>query len=294
MGNFNSNFADNRLKKLALDTDAKIGFVPNIEIKEETKKDTIKEKIFSNPYEEYIKTWEPGDPLPLIPPGKVMHLCRMSSNPLDADSAVYETQTKYKNTPKFKSGELTDIEYKVLGKKLKDSVESLLSRAVRGAGRGLWVDDKNKLRCPPGSPNANQFTDMAGSNCLVPAPARAAQTGARVIRAAASGVAQRAAAVGQRIEQSFDAARATREQIMELGFERTQALMAPGGRMSPGVADMAKISGAMRSLASLLPDFTGQGRPSRTGSPKTPKKITRGGELPEVDGGFKPWKLGTK
>ena len=261
MGNFNSNFANNKLQNFATSTDVKIGFVPNLEIKEDKKKETEKEKIFSNPYEEYIKTWEPGDPLPLIPPGKVLHVCKFHPNPLAVGSETYETQDRYKNAIKLKTGQPTDLEYKVLGRKLKDSVESLLSRAVRGAGRGLWVDDKNKLRCPPGSPNANQFTDMAGSNCLVPTPARAAQSGARAIRAAVTGVAQRAAGVGQRIDGSFDAARATREQIIELGFQRVQAMMAVGGRLSIPDSEMAKISGAM-GLGII--------QPKRTGKPKTP------------------------
>ena len=265
MGNSNSNFANSKLQNFATSTDIKIGFVPNLEIKEDKKKETEKEKIFSNPYEEYIKTWEPGDPLPLVPPGKVLHVCNFHPNPLAVGSETYETQDKYKNAIKLKTGQPTDLEYKVLGRKLKDSVESLLSRAVRGAGRGLWVDDKNKLRCPPGSPNANQFTDMAGSNCLVPTPARAAQSGARAIRAAVTGVAQRAAGVGQRIDGSFDAARATREQIIELGFQRVQGIMAVGGRLSIPDSEMAKISGAM-----------GMGiiQPKRTGKPKTP--VNRG------------------
>lgn len=270
--------------------DSKIGFVPNLEIKEDKKKETVKEKIFSNPYEQYIKTWEPGDPLPLIPPGKVLHICKFHPNLLATGGETYETQEKYKNAVKFKSGQPSDIEYKILGRKLKDSVESLLSRAVRGAGRGLWVDDKNKLRCPPGTPNANQFTDMAGSNCLIPSPARAAQSGARAIRGAVTGVAQRAADVGQRIEQSFDAARATQEQIVELGFSRAQQMMSVGGRLSPGRGDMAAISGAMLGRPRLGPL-----QPRQTGRPRTPRRAGFR-NAPEIDEdvALKPWYLGLK
>jgi hypothetical protein len=39
-------------------------------------------------------------------------------------------------------------------------------RAARAAG--VIVDSAGKLRCPPGTPNANQFTDMQMSNCLIP------------------------------------------------------------------------------------------------------------------------------
>lgn len=37
----------------------------------------------------------------------------------------------------------------------------------RFAGRfGVLMDERNKFRCPPGTPAANQFTDMFGSNCF--------------------------------------------------------------------------------------------------------------------------------
>ncbi len=55
-----------------------------------------------------------------------------------------------------------------LGPSLKDKPElaSVGSRAARAAG--VIVDSAGKLRCPPGTPNANQFTDMQMSNCMVP------------------------------------------------------------------------------------------------------------------------------
>ena len=55
-----------------------------------------------------------------------------------------------------------------LGPTLKDNdaLQSVGMRAARAAG--VIVDSAGKLRCPPGTPNANQFTDMQMSNCLVP------------------------------------------------------------------------------------------------------------------------------
>jgi hypothetical protein len=41
---------------------------------------------------------------------------------------------------------------------------NLASHAARGAG--VLTDMDGKLRCPPGTPAANQFTDIAGSNCF--------------------------------------------------------------------------------------------------------------------------------
>lgn len=34
--------------------------------------------------------------------------------------------------------------------------------------RGIIIDENGKMRCPPGTPNANQFTDINMSNCAVP------------------------------------------------------------------------------------------------------------------------------
>jgi len=60
-----------------------------------------------------------------------------------------------------------------LGPSLKDkpNLQSVGARAARAAG--VIVDAAGKLRCPPGTPNANQFTDMQMSNCLVPGMALA-------------------------------------------------------------------------------------------------------------------------
>ena len=62
-----------------------------------------------------------------------------------------------------------------LGPTIKDKPElgSVGVRAARAAG--VIVDAAGKLRCPPGTPNANQFTDMQMSNCLVPSAETAAR-----------------------------------------------------------------------------------------------------------------------
>lgn len=62
-----------------------------------------------------------------------------------------------------------------LGPTIKDKPElgSVGVRAARAAG--VVVDSLGKLRCPPGTPNANQFTDMQMSNCLVPSAETAAR-----------------------------------------------------------------------------------------------------------------------
>lgn len=59
-----------------------------------------------------------------------------------------------------------------------DKMPSVGTRAARAAG--VIVDDLGKLRCPPGTPNANQFTDLQMSNCMVPG-AEAVQDAARSV-----------------------------------------------------------------------------------------------------------------
>jgi Protein of unknown function (DUF3626) len=62
-----------------------------------------------------------------------------------------------------------------LGQTIKDrpDLDSVGIRAARAAG--VIVDALGKLRCPPGTPNANQFTDMQMSNCLIPSAETAAK-----------------------------------------------------------------------------------------------------------------------
>ena len=268
MGNSYSNFAERRLKTLSKNGELEIGFVPDIDSKADKPEANKPPQKYSNPYEEYIKTWEPGDVIPLVPPGKRMHFCTFNPNMLDTDSTFFRSTHKHASTTKFKSGAPEDIEYKVLGRKLKDSLESLLRRAANA--RGLWVDDKNKLRCPPGTPAANQFTDITGSNCFIPTPRTAAQTGARAIRRATTGATQMATPTGGRVATGFDVARANADQIREMGFERVQEMMAYGGRIAPTPAMVGDtISGAMRSTRfGLIPDPSTRTGGQKRGAPK--------------------------
>lgn len=50
---------------------------------------------------------------------------------------------------------------------------------------GVIVDDAGKMRCPPGTPNANQFTDINMSNCMVPSAETVARQAAEVAADAA-------------------------------------------------------------------------------------------------------------
>ena len=78
-----------------------------------------------------------------------------------------------------------------LGSSLGDN-NAYPSVGVSAARRsGVIVDDTGKMRCPPGTPNANQFTDITMSNCMVPsaetAASEAAQAAEGALRALAGG-----------------------------------------------------------------------------------------------------------
>ena len=68
-----------------------------------------------------------------------------------------------------------------MGPTIKDDVSlpSLGIRAARSAG--VIVDDLGKMRCPPGTPNANQFTDLQMSNCMVPSAETIANAAAEAL-----------------------------------------------------------------------------------------------------------------
>ena len=139
------------------------------------------EEVSTKPYTQWLNDFQPGDPLPLIPPGFSAQLCDELNGRL--------VESKLKKLDRFRpmnSSEVavnTQFGSKTLGPKIKDTVYSLLKLVANS--RGLVVDANNKLRCPPGTPNANQFTDSAGSTCFIPVntkPAGAVSSGARSVR----------------------------------------------------------------------------------------------------------------
>lgn len=73
-----------------------------------------------------------------------------------------------------------------LGRSLRED-RGLPSVGVSSARRaGVIVDDNGKMRCPPGTPNANQFTDINMSNCMIPSAETLAQEAADAAKKAAT------------------------------------------------------------------------------------------------------------
>jgi DNA polymerase III epsilon subunit-like protein len=253
----------NKLLGIASSKDAKLSTAPSASSKKNTDDEIKKEDKPEKPskaqseYEQFLIDWEPSDPLPFFPPGKIIKLCHLSNNPMVTGSDYYidnpET-TKKPYKPNKKSIEEEFLEVKNLGPKLSRGLSSLLAMVARS--RGLWVDDKNKLRCPEGTPAANQFTDITGSNCFIPSPSTAAQSGARAARRAFGTAEQMAAGMGQRVDRSPSGRSTAAARYSPSDLAMLQAGMDIGGRM-------AMLGGASPSLRQTR----GTGAASKTGMP---------------------------
>lgn len=60
------------------------------------------------------------------------------------------------------------ISTKALGRTLRQMNPSGVIDLAGAIARGIIIDANGKMRCPPGTPNANQFTDEFMTNCLAP------------------------------------------------------------------------------------------------------------------------------
>lgn len=175
-----------RLKPIEQNQEIKFKEADQIKKPRDVSKATVP-AVSVKPYKQWLESWQPGDPLPLIPPGFKVNLCDDMGNGKLVDRSVKDRPSRFGPMNESELAVSEMMNQKSLGPKIKDSVYSLLSMVAKA--RGLWVDDKNKLRCPPGTPNANQFTDITGSNCLIPVavkPKGVATSGARLARRAAT------------------------------------------------------------------------------------------------------------
>jgi len=98
---------------------------------------------------------------------------------------VYEVDkdgnpTKKVSGPDDEDEEGENLKGKALGRTLREMNpgNTLIARAAKKFG--VWVDAGGKFRCPPGTPQANQFTDDMGTTCFATSArdiANAAQEG---------------------------------------------------------------------------------------------------------------------
>lgn len=253
-------FAKDAISRFALNKESSLNIAP-IEFKVAKPKTKPKPKVsktteeeeeeipeYENPFQEFVKTWNQGDPLPLVPPGMKYHFCKFAVNNLDTDAEYLGLEEQYRKPNKKKIKEKSsffDIEIKNLGPQLRNTLETVRQRSLnRRGGLVPWVDDNNKLRCPAGTPAANQFTDNMMSNCFILSPETVAGVGKRAIRRAGAAADILSAKPGGRVETPTvpgDVDVSTPEGIRKLGPVGVQAYMAPGGR----VAAPTGVAGAM-------------------------------------------------
>jgi DNA polymerase III epsilon subunit-like protein len=235
-----NSFANKAIDKFLLSKDASLSIsLPSIKADNPKPKDepadkkitAEKESKAQSAYEDYLENWQQGDPIPLMPPGKEFILCRVDLNPMAAkrEAGYHDVPELTKKPYKKVSPEEQLIEFKNLGPKLSSSLTSLLGRVAKS--RGLWVDDKNKLRCPPGSPAANQFTDITGSNCFIPSPQTAAGSARRAVRRAVNGADILSSPLGGRTDTSFAGTEQRVQRYTTDDFGMVHAAMGVGGRI---------------------------------------------------------------
>lgn len=114
-----------------------------------------------------------------------------------------------------------------LSVRTKQLVESLLAKAARpGIGamnavkKGIAVvDEDGRLRCPPGTPNAMEFTDNLGTNCGIP--------GARVAQASIGTV---AGVVGSEKLPRIGAAEVAKNRPADIARRSMRATLAEGAK----------------------------------------------------------------
>jgi hypothetical protein len=111
----------------------------------------------------------------MMPPGLSMKMCHNygGGDPID-DMRFTELDDIIKYLPlptdkfrlQYPRPVKNESEKGLLGRSLNDFSQSLLSIAANA--RGLYLDGKNKLRCGPGNPGANRFTNIFGIGCDIP------------------------------------------------------------------------------------------------------------------------------
>lgn len=146
-----------------------------------------------HPYDYFVANFKKGDPIPVVPPGKKLVVCRISP---DGNKSEYGL---VKDPEKFVVNGQTFNAKGVLGMTLGDDskLPNLLLRIARS--RNIPFDDQGRLRCPEETPGGGQFTDLQLSNCMIPSARTVAGGAARGVARIAKQSARGAIAVGKRI-----------------------------------------------------------------------------------------------
>ena len=65
------------------------------------------------------------------------------------------------------TGKVDEIAVKQLGPTIRDMMPDASINLNAAIAKGIVIDANGRMRCPPGTPNANQFTDIDMSNCFM-------------------------------------------------------------------------------------------------------------------------------
>lgn len=136
--------------------------------------------------------WVEGDQKPATADEMAESLRKIADGPRvvqevwEVDKEGNPTKLVRSNDKKDEQDEEQDggIEGKGLGRTLREMNpgNTLVARAAKKFG--VWLDDLGKFRCPPGTPQANQFTDEFGTTCF-------AVSASQIANAVQSGLASR-------------------------------------------------------------------------------------------------------
>lgn len=143
-------------------------------------------------FKQWARNWMPGDSLPILPPGKILQLDSFGLKP--------NKKPLFRDKESERKRSLNEIglmsSKSVLGRTINNMPGAMQIIAMVAKRRGIPVDDQGKLRCPAGTPAANQFTDLQMSNCMVPSAATIAGDAADVARRAVGNATARAGTIG--------------------------------------------------------------------------------------------------
>jgi hypothetical protein len=154
----------------------------------------VKKKISKpakTPFKQWARDWQEGDALPFMPPGKILQLDSLGIKP--------NKKPLFRDADPTRKRSLNEIglmsSKSVLGRTINNMPGAMQIIAMVAKRRGIPVDDQGKLRCPAGTPAANQFTDLQMSNCMVPSAATAAREAAGTVRGAVGGLSPAGSAI---------------------------------------------------------------------------------------------------
>jgi len=148
--------------------------------KPKTKPEEEYKYIPTTTFEAWASKWKPGDSLPLSPPGMSLNLCQHSGGGSPLESFRNPTVDEVLNRMWLPDERYVRVaeprqglsEKGILGAGLgmgrRNLLDFDLARRNLQTGFGIWRDGLNKLRCGPGSPAANRFTNIFGLGCDIP------------------------------------------------------------------------------------------------------------------------------